>query len=657
MSAVLGIFGVHRHLPDDGVVREMVGRMSARGADRVAIWRGNGAVMAVARHDWELAGRFSGQALVVEDGPLVVAADASLYYRDDLRRRLAAAGMRPAGETPSHLILAAHRAWGVEGINALEGDFAYIVFDRDAQSVVCARDFAGRRPLFYLEESGVLVVGSTISGVKSFPGHREAINLAAVGATAAGLLGASRETVFRGVFALPAGHHLRRTPLSGARVERHWEPPIFESGSKLSFDEAGEALRELLVRATGERISDHGPTTVWMSGGWDSTAVFGAGQTALRARGSAENLDVVSISYPPGDPGREDEIIGAIARHWNCPVRWLHIDDIPFFEGMVERASLRDEPMAHVYDTWNRALIGATARGGSHVAFDGMGGDGLFQVSTIFMADLLRTGRWGTMVREWRAKQLPFTAARFFKAAIQPLLPEPVLGLVAAMRGGRPLRGHLERAIPEWIDERFAAQNGLAELARSPVRRRRGESAAARETQWHLLTPWVPAILSYTSSVAVEQGVEVRSPLYDRRVIEFAATRPREERSSMRETKRLLRRSMQGVLPDEVLAPRTHRTGMTTGYFDRSMKAGLRQILSDAFLSSPSVLVESGVINMDRFGRAVTYYLRRGDREVGLRLLLTLQAELWLRARTGRPLAVPGRELPVGVAPATAAVS
>jgi hypothetical protein len=151
----------------------------------------------------------------------------------------------------------------------------------------------------------------------------------------------------------------------------------------------------------------------------------------------------------------------------------------------------------------------------------------------------------------------------------------------------------------------------------------------------------------------MEHGVEVRSPLYDRRVIEFAATRPREERSSGGETKRLLRRSMRGLLPDEVLAPRTHRTGVTTGYFDRSMKSGLRPLLTEAFLNSPSVLVESGVVNLDRFGRAVTYYLRRGDREVGLRLLLTLQAELWMRGRTGRPLQGVGSEQ-VGELPAVA---
>jgi asparagine synthase (glutamine-hydrolysing) len=642
MSAILGIFGTHRQLPTDSVVRAMLGRMSGRGADRVGIWRANGAVMAVARYDWELTSSFSGQALVAEDGPLVVAADASLYYRDELRRRLTAAGMRPGGDTPSHLILAAFRAWGVECLNALEGDFAFVVFDRDAQSVVCARDFAGRRPLFYSEGGGVLVVASMISGVTAFPGHREEINLGAVGATAAGLLGASRETASRGVFSLPAGHHFRRTPGSSVRLARHWDPPIFESGSKLKFDEAGEALRDLLCHATAERFSSTGPTSVWMSGGWDSTAVFAAGQKMLRDRGATGNLDVVSISYPPGDPGREDEIITSVARHWNCPVRWLQIDDIPFFEGMAERAATRDEPMAHIYDTWNRALIGAAQQGGAHVAFDGMGGDGLFQVSPVYLADLFRSGRWFTLAREWRARQLRFSTVRFFKTVVQPLLPAAVLPMVAAMRGGRPLRGHLERGIPDWIDERFAEQHGLAELSKSPVRRRRGESAGAQETQWHLLTPWVPAILAYTSSVGIEHGVEIRSPLYDRRVIEFAATRPREERSSNGETKRLLRRSMRGLLPDEVLAPRTHRTGMTTGYFDRSMKSGLRPLLTEAFLNSPPVLVESGVVNMERFGRAVTYYLRRGDREVGLRLLLTLQAELWMRARTGR--ALPGTE-------------
>jgi asparagine synthase (glutamine-hydrolysing) len=201
------------------------------------------------------------------------------------------------------------------------------------------------------------------------------------------------------------------------------------------------------------------------------------------------------------------------------------------------------------------------------------------------------------------------------------------------------LRGDIEQALPGWISPDFARRHELPELTRSPVVRRRGESASARETQWHLRTPWVPALLSCLSDMGLEHGVEIRSPLYDRRVIEFAATRPRDERSAGGETKRLLRASMRGLLPENVLAPRKARTGMTTGYFAGSMRGGLaKQLLSTFEIEGrlePGMLAEMGVIDFKKFWASAGRYLRGTDTSTGVDLLMTLQTELWLRAHGG----------------------
>src|SRR3954464_2187159 len=107
MTAILGVFASDEALTDDAVVASMLTQMASRGQARSGLWREGGAVIAISRHEWEFGPDFSGAALVVQDGDHVVAADASLYYREDLRRKLAAKGVRPKGDTPSHLILAA----------------------------------------------------------------------------------------------------------------------------------------------------------------------------------------------------------------------------------------------------------------------------------------------------------------------------------------------------------------------------------------------------------------------------------------------------------------------------------------------------------------------------------------------------------------------
>lgn len=650
MSAILGVFDPDGQIPDDDVVRRMLGSMAARGSERSGIWRGDGAVLAVARNGWQTDAYLAGPALPVEEDGVVAVADAAIYYRDDLRRKLAGRGVHPSAHTPTHLILAAYRAWGERCAEHLEGDFAFLIWDSRTRTVLGARDFQGKRKLFWTEAGPALVVASGIGALTAHPHRAAELNLAAVGALAAGFFSAGSETCYQGVSSLQAGTNLVRR--NGAvRIERHWSPPPIDGGSTVPFDEAAEELRRLLCRAVEERLAPTGPTAVWLSGGWDSTAVFGAGEAVLRERGRGEHLHAVSISYPPGDPGREDELIEAVVGQWGGPISWLDIADIPLLDRPAERATVRDEPFAHTFEMWNRALARVSREVGARVALDGNGGDQFFQVSNIYMGDLFRTGRWLTLAREWSAKggQVPHFRG-LFRNAVQPNLSDPLLRLARVLRRGRPLRWYLEPVVPDWFDPDFLARTDLVgrERRNNPARREREH--AAQEMYWYLSNEFAPRVISTVYDFALEAGVEDRSPLYDRRVVEFAAGRPRWERSSGHEIKRLLRRSMHGLLPEHVLAPRPHKTGTTFGYFAKQFR-GTHGAFVSAILREPLVLEELGIVRAATLRKRCDDYLKKGYVNLGGGLFGTLQVEFWLRAqlnpqpRTGlEPVMVPDAE-------------
>lgn len=634
VSGIVGLLA--RRLPPDhlGLAAAMLARASFRGADRSDVWRDefNAAALAVARHGWELQEGFGGPVLVATDGAIAVAADATLYYQDDLRRALKHAGVPLRGTTASHLILAAYRAWGERCAERLEGDFAFVIWDADEHRAVCARDFGGKRPLFYAQLGNTFAVASTISSILAHPECPHDLDLASIAADAAGLFAASRETGYRAISVVPAGGTLVWRD-GTARLTRHWSSPLVHEGAGPPFDAAADELRQLLQSAVAERLDPHGPTSVWLSGGWDSTAAFAAGEQALRDKGAARHLHAVSISFPLKDPGREDELIAAVADHWGSPVHWLDIAHVPLLDRPLERAAERDEPFAHAFEMGNRALAAGSRAVGARVALDGVGGDQLFQVSNIYLADLLRTGRWHALAREWRLKGMSGSGFRsFFRWAVQPLLPPSLLAAAAILRRGRPLRGYLERSLPEWIDRGFARRHGLVEREWLHTPKRVGPSRAAYETSWFLDYPYFPQVFASVAAFGLEHGVEVRSPLYDRRVIEFAASRPRPERSEGRETKRLLRRAMRGLLPDHVLAPRPVRTGITGGYFARSLRKTHADFLGKV-VAEPMLLAELGIVNAALLRQRWNDYLRHGGGDLGVSLFLTLQVELWLRAR------------------------
>jgi len=651
MTAILAMFANDGHTADEALVTRMLGRMGARGGARASVWREGGAVIAISRHDWEFGPGFSGPVLIVQDGDHVIAADASLYYRDDLRRKLAEKGVRPKGQTPSHLILAAYQAFGEKCPEMLEGDFSFVIWDRKARRVIAANDFMGRRPVFFAELASTLVIASTIGAILEHPLSSQDLNLASVAESMAGYVSSSEATCYKSVSRLHAGRTLVREGRAPVRTFKHWEAPIFHSGSSLSFDDAAEQLRELLCAATAERLSQSGNSAVWMSGGRDSTAVFAAGKEVIRRSSLVGDLRPVSISYPVGDSGREDEAIEVVASHWNSSVQWVNIADVPLLDMPLERAAQRDEPLVHIFENAYRALAVATSSMDAHVALDGVGGDQLFLRSHIQLADLLRTGDWSGLAREWKAagfEKSGFTT--FFQWAVQPVLPTSMLLAARRFRHGRPLQAWLRRRVPEWTNADFIEQHGLAEYDRVLSPRRRGEAVGSTESRWYFTDPFFTTVFRLGADCALEHGVEIRSPLYDARIIEFAATRPMSDHFGGTEGKRLLRHAMRDLLPAEVLAPRAERTGTPQDYVGDALRLALGSASSEQF--QYSALEGLGLINIPAFERARMKFLRYGSANLRLPLLLSLHTELWLRSR-----GLMDRDAVASVAPETSSLS
>jgi asparagine synthase (glutamine-hydrolysing) len=631
MTGILGAFGA---TIDEPTEERFLRGLQARGADLVRVRRRRGAMLIVGQHAWESELDGQGAIPLIEDETASLVADATLYYKADLRRTLRARkGELTENCTNGEAILAAYRVWGEATPSALEGDFAFVLWDRVRERVVCARDLGGKRPLYYAMIGDNLVVASTVSAIIAAPGFVPRLNLPVLAETCAQFWSGSDETCYLGVHELTAGTMLLWEPGGTPRIVRHWDVPSIGTMPRPSLAEGVEELRRLLIESTRERLARSGPTAVWMSGGWDSSAVFAAARTGLSEAGDPSRLVMpVSISYPEGDPGREDELIGAIAKHWKSPVYWIDVDRIPLLEQAETHAGERDLPFAHTYEHWNRALGRGSRAIGARVAFDGNGGDQLFQLSDVFLSDLLRAGRIPAVARQWRAKG-GRGVGTFFDWVIAPALPRAVAPTLLGILGRRSA-SDFARPIPTWIRKDFVERHALVEREVRAMPSRAGYRGWRREAHFFLAAPIFPRAFQSLAGFALDGGVELRSPLYDRRVIEFACTRPREERNDGRETKRLLRAAMRGLLPDDVLAPRPRRTGITTAYSDRRMRAEFPLLLERH--GKMQMLADLGIVEPNAVQRGWEEFLRTGSNALKIPLFLTLHAELWLAGHTRR---------------------
>ncbi|MEQ1692775.1 MAG: asparagine synthase-related protein, partial [Gemmatimonas sp.] len=574
------------------------------------------------------------ESKLAADDRYTVIADATLYYRDALARQLRHAGCEaPDASAPAaRWILAALQAWGEMGMHRLEGDFAWIAWDATESRLLAARDHAGTRPLFFASVGHGLAVSSLARTLRRVAGVPRELNLLTIAEDAAdvGTVHAS-ETPFAGIARLPAGCALRWSTTRAVNVSRWWEVPIFDRRTATPFDEASDELLELIGAAVRTRFDVEG-TAVLLSGGYDSTSVYGAGQMMLQREGLTPLLKAVSVSHPEGDPGREDELILATTQFWHREPTWVAIDEIPAIDDPQVRAIQRDEPFVHTYELWNRALAVACRRDSARVVFNGLGGDFWFSLSPVFFADHLRQLRWRTLRREWRALFGRMTAYDLFKNAIRPNMP-PWIVSVGRRVTGMTLGDLAHRSIPPWIRPEFAKHSGMIERRYARIPRRRTESFAGAEQAWFLQSPFIERVSAQIDGFYAEAGLEVRSPLMDARVIRYAAGRPREESlASSGENKRLLRRALRGLLPDSVTGPRTSRTGLPVSYFHRTVCAHLQQARAD--FDRGMCLADLGVVDSPRLLSAIDRYLggAKTDPSDVVAMSYAAHAEWWLRS-------------------------
>jgi asparagine synthase (glutamine-hydrolysing) len=606
----------------------LVAGMSHRGAERQALDHGERFALGVSRFAWECDSALQGEAVVVRQHGYAVVADATLYYQADLRRALESRGERSDWTHAAELILAAYRAFGDECLSVLEGDYAFVIWEDKRNRLVMGRDHAGRRPLHYWANGDHVMVASTARSLASHVAVRARINEAAVVAAIGALFGGSLESGFVDVFPVPASTLLAWEPRRGVREVGRWSPPAFPSAGSADLVEGGRELRRLLGIAAAERISGRADAAIWLSGGADSPAVLGAFSCTEAYR--TTRVHPITLSYPVGDTAREDDYVHAIAEALDLHVTWQDSETIDLLGDWDRRSAERDDPYAHTFEGVNRRLAQRSRETGARVVLDGYGGDQLFSVSDVFLADLLIRGRWSELATARGAMKLSGFRS-LVRTSLLPLLPEHWRFVLSRARGYRAddIRW---QTLPNWVTPEWKADARIvSRYEKEPVRRLL-EAPSAYESRWYVETPYFPRAVSWTTTFGLSEGIDLRSPLFDPRVIRFAATRPLAERGSAGPSKPLLRQAMQGVLPASFLAPRPTKTGIPGDYLIRNLRAALPNLMP--FIGPPVTwnLTHGGFIDPHRLTKAVNTLDGSHNHQLLVQLFLSVQAELWMRS-------------------------
>ena len=568
------------------------------------------------------------QPISNEDGSVTVVFNGEIYNHRGLRRELLASGHTFRTHSDTEVLVHLYEDLGPEMVTRLHGMFAFAIWDSRKRVLMIARDRTGMKPLSYLVSPEGLVFCSELRSLWAFDSRRLRVSPGAIMQYLAFGYVPDPASIFEGVRKLPPGHLLTWSAKEGTQLRRYWTPPHPEGPAP---PEAAlvEVIRERLDAAVASHLEAEVPLGAFLSGGLDSSTVV-----ALMSRHASGRVRTFSIGFA------EDEFDeSAAARAVAAELGTDHTEMVlrPNVEDMFEViATMFDEPFADS-SAIPSFLVAQLARHSVTVALSGDGGDELFGGYTRYRKALGQgTGGEGGLRR--------------VVSALGLMLPHAVPGRNRLVDFGRTQWGRYMAMISQPVrpDEGGVArqdQPGGAVHVQDQLRDRIcaewGDDLAAAMMHLDLETYLPGDILTKVDRTSMAVSLEARVPLLDFDLVDFALQVRGTLHVSAKESKRLFRRAIKGIVPDSVLSRPKQGFAIPLG---RWFRGPLRHRIEDLRNPSPALRQYVEPVAVRRL--VLEHVIGRRDHSVTLWRLIVL--DCWLaaleRGCLGKPPSLP--ELP-----------
>jgi len=449
------------------------------------------------------------QPMATDDGKLQITYNGELYNFRDLRLNLEALGHQFRTHSDTEVVLASYRQWGSECVRRFRGMFAFGIVDLERHLLFLARDHLGIKPLVFLDAPGCFAFASEIQSLHSLPGTTLDLDLEAIDDYLQLLFIPAPRTAFHQIHKLRPGHTLTVT-LTGnvGRQQAYWRPE-FKPDFSLSEDQWIDALDEVLRESVRSHMVSDVPFGAFLSGGLDSSAII-----AFMTQVLDQPVKAFTIGFDDENfnevPAAEDT-----ARRWNADhhIQILKPDALEILPELVRHYG---EPFgdSSAIPTFYLSQLAA-----QHVpmVLSGDGGDELFAGYKTH-AGFLKWLHWDGRPK-WRRLLYPL-AQRLRPQRYLPRQPELKAWLQFTHPAAAKRRKSLWRRdvlsftdrVPGLLEEEF-------QWARSPD--------PVQIVQFLDLRTYLPNdILTKVDVAGMMNGLEVRTPLVDHRVVDFASTIP-----------------------------------------------------------------------------------------------------------------------------------
>ena len=315
------------------------------------------------------------QPIYNEDGSVVLLCNGEIFNYLELKKLLLEKGHRFRTNSDVEVLLHLYEDHGVDFLDKINGQFAFVIYDRKHRRLFLARDHFGINPLYYSIVNGVFIFASEIKAILEHPQAPREVDLTGLDQTLSfpGLV--SPRTMFKGINSLKSGHYIL-VENGEVSVREYWDldyPPLGAGSNGKSENEYVDELKELLTRSVRYRLQSDVPVGFYLSGGLDSSLIGALiNQVAPNTRRHS-----FSIGFTDADISetKHQRLMAQFTRS-------IHNEIIFDWSEIVERLSQMiyhcECPVRESYNTCSMALSAAAKNAGVKVILTGEGADELF---------------------------------------------------------------------------------------------------------------------------------------------------------------------------------------------------------------------------------------------------------------------------------------
>ncbi|MDD6770393.1 MAG: asparagine synthase (glutamine-hydrolyzing) [Inconstantimicrobium porci] len=458
-----------------------------------------------------------------------------LYNTEDLRKELYTEGYSFTSYSDTEVLLTSYICWGKECVKKLNGIFAFAIYDDLNKSVFIARDHLGVKPLFYTKKDSSLIFGSEIKTLLAHPDVEAVVDRD--GLTELFSLGPAVKpgtAIFKNIKEVPPGHYLYLTSDSKCALQKYWDISAEENTE--SVDEAIEHTRFLLTDAIKRQLVGDVPLCTFLSGGLDSSAISAIAADDFRVKG--KQLTTYSIDYEDNskffkatlfEPSSDKYYAQMMADVLHTDHRNVVLQHDRLVAALKDAVIARDLPGMADVDS-SLLLFCKEVRKDFIIALSGECADEIFGGYPWFTKKELinsDTFPWSRFVPD-RKKIL---SDDFKSLKIEDCTNENYL--------------HTLREVPH-LDNETPEQHRMRELFYLNIK-------------WFMMT-----LLNRKDRCSMINSLEVRVPFADHRIVQYAFNLPDKIKFLNGREKGLLRKSLEGILPQEIIYrkkspyPKTH---------------------------------------------------------------------------------------------------